>query len=377
MVIFKLLLIWSFFQCSIALAVPEGYEGAVLGNSSARPGDIGAAVSFPSLLAFQKNTETRIYSGISVIQDDFDGDPTHLNKDKQKFIPHFTATSYIFRDFFIANYVAYRGVTDKHEEIRNVENYQFASADVSTEEIEFGIAAAKKLNEKWSFGLDLSAIRSKEFNSAKIAFNSGGNNRLISYEEEKVSYDLIVSLSASYQHRNHFYTLGLSSPNYQFDSNGESRYLEQRGNQVAIVRTEDLNPTIETPSRINIGWSFEIGNYTFTTELHHYFDYIKEKQSEDSVFQDENLTIDNETEFRGGVKVARESTDLYFGTLISSGARSQDQSYQEAQKYLFSTGIKLKNQTSKPLFGMFYLVDRYEESELKSIGFNYSTEYSF
>lgn len=95
----SLFLVISF--CVLALltvqtshASPLGHEASFLGNSTARPGDIGASLFFPSATAFHDNQDLRIYSGLAyqIYKVKTEGFASNIDKE---LIPYFSATSLI------------------------------------------------------------------------------------------------------------------------------------------------------------------------------------------------------------------------------------------------------------------------------------------
>ncbi|WP_120404444.1 MULTISPECIES: hypothetical protein [unclassified Halobacteriovorax] len=381
------------FICFSCLGLPIGHESGFLGNTTSRPGDIGAALVFPSATAFTKYDDIKIYFGLiytrqeigSIGDSELEGTGSSF---ESQFIPYFTGFAGELFGLTFTNFVTYSGTNNGQFDLNIPSISGGGKANVQFEETVLGISVAKKY-ERFSLGasFSLEIQGSKTFSTFEGV--SGGNTFL--QTTNNITKFIIINsiISASYKEERHFFSAGLDFPGIKYSSSSrtETFLLEDGSGDVIRLKSEN-KPDYKSNTSLNLGYSYLSANWAPSVDL--FYD-LKNIDINISRNEDRNrANFSDDVLIKFGLRspelklptnrVFKGSTYSYLFGLQYRQIDTVNESTDEentGRTYQFSFGFKLANRKTSPIFGVYYEDEKStSNSGSKVFGLMYSSNYN-
>ncbi len=364
-------------------ALPIGHESGFLGNTTSRPGDIGAALVFPSATAYLKRDEIKIYFGLMYSRQDIDVEGTAGSDFESQFIPYFTGFAGDFFGITFTNFVTYSGTNNG---TINFSTNEFkGSADIQAEETVLGISAAKKLNDKFAVGFSgsLDIQSSKTF--ATFYGNIAGSEYLETVNDRTKYIIINTLLSASYIERKHFLSASVLFPGIKYSSSSTQESFSRVDADPAVFNRVVSKPSYKSNTGLNIGYSY-LSTDSWSPSFEIFYDISKDIISFDPNQEQNRNNFSDDIWLKLGLSTPEYTmSKFYKGTTYSflfglqyrevENRVAQDLPENITRTYEASMGFKLTNRKASPIFGLYYQ-NQNGPSDTSVIGLMYSSNYN-
>lgn len=366
-----------------ALALPIGHESGFLGNTTSRPGDIGAALVFPSATAYTKYDEIKIYFGLMYSRQDIEIAGAEGSDFEGQFIPYFTGFAGDFFGFTFTNFVTYSG-TNNGTVAFNRAGVQ-GTASIQAEETVLGISAAKKINDNFAIGFS----GSLDLQSSKSFTTFYGNVSGTEYLEtinNRTKYVIVNTLlSASYIEREHFFSTSIAFPGMKYSSSSDEESFYRIDADPAVVSKDSRKPSYKSNPGLNLGYSY-LSMTSWSPSIELFYDISSDIISFDFDQEKNRTSFSDDIWIRFGLsspeytlsKFAKGTTfSFLFGVQYREveSRVSEEAEISKSKSYEVSFGYKLTNRKASPIFGLYYQKQD-DVSAANVIGLMYSSNYN-
>ncbi|MFG1492852.1 hypothetical protein [Halobacteriovorax sp. ZH4_bin.1] len=364
-------------------ALPIGHESGFLGNTTSRPGDIGAALVFPSATAYLKHDEIKIYFGLMYTRQDIDVEGTQGSDFESQFIPYFTGFAGDFFGITFTNFVTYSG-TNNGTLAFDINGIR-GSANIQGEETVLGISAAKKLNKKIALGFSgsLNIQSSKTFST--FYGNIGGDEYLQTINNRTKYIIINTLLSASYIEKNHFLSASLAFPGIKYSSSSTQESFLRLNADPTVFTRETTKPSYKSNPGINLGYSY-LSPTSWSPSFEIFYDISKDIISFDPNQEQNRNKFSDDIWLKLGLSSPEYTmSKFYKGTTYSfllgfqyrevENRVAEDLPENISRTYEASVGFKLTNRKASPIFGLYYQTQD-GASDTSVIGLMYSSNYN-
>ncbi|EPZ49632.1 hypothetical protein M902_0896 [Bacteriovorax sp. BAL6_X] len=364
-------------------ALPIGHESGFLGDTTSRPGDIGAALVYPSATAYLKRDEIKIYFGLMYSRQDIDVEESEGSDFESQFIPYFTGFAGDLFGITFTNFVTYSGTNNGTLSFNT--NGLKGNVNIQAEETLLGISAAKKLNEKFAIGFsgNLNIQSSKTFSTF---YGSIGGSDYLQTVNNRTKYIIINTLlSASYIEREHFLSASLAFPGIKYSSTSIEESYHRIDADPAVFTREVSKPDYKSNPGINIGYSY-LSPVSWSPSFEIFYDISKDIISFDPNQEQNRNNFSDDFWLRFGLSTPEYTmSKFYKGTTYSflfglqyrevENKVSEELPETISRTYEASMGFKLTNRKASPIFGLYYQ-NQDGGSDTSVVGLMYSSNYN-
>jgi hypothetical protein len=360
----------SFINLSVSFALPYGHKSAFLANTTSRPGDSAAAVNFPSALAFDQTTGTKLASGLAFIKPEITSDKDFELSAEAKFVPFFAGTIWGEGHYKFSTYARYSDDIAIQANLR--ENDLNSRTESSQQNLEVGLGFGYKIFSDISFGLSLELDIQNEQSLVTISGQVTGQDFLSSINSKERIFSSTLKSSVSYQQDHNFFSFAIRTPSLAISEKGHQNYNSLLNGVGLESNDSNYKPTEETPWVLFLGWSVNSDIASVTVETNYImpvkFTDVTGPDAEDR----DRVSYKDAFQFSLGVEHKLNTDSILAGfSYLEKRKEKVSGEYQDFSK-LMTLGYEFKNSESNPVVGVFF--EQFGETA-KIYGLMYATNY--